>query len=394
MFKRQIKNLLITFLTLISFGMSAFAADDFVRFEDLYEIEGVYYKKFTSEPFNGVAQFYYNKLYFYYGKERISSNEYYQNGKLIMKEEFCKNGRLIYKRKLKGGLFKGEDGKYVNYHCNGKIEAQWTKLGGKIVGDFLQYYPNGQLKRRTPYSNGEVNGVVEWYEEDGSLIDKTTYVDGERNGPYLTFYRNGALKSEVVQREGKNEGYELSFFENGKIKFKDLWKNGKRDGWSFEYDNSGEIIKKRFYDDSRMINPILSTYVVSGFPICQILSSKGQFCKSLNKGVSASYSFSKMDQYKKLYINPKRVLIVNEDWRYIFDIIKTNDKMQIRFTDEALKATYGTIATFDIQFSEEKRNWFLVGSVVDDIRGSEDDRKVIGQYRKYDPPIPFLDTSN
>ena len=67
------------------------------------------------------------------------------------------------------------------------------------------------------------------------------------------------------------------------------------------------------------------------------------------------------------------------------------NKAKLIFTDEALKATYYTAVTYDLEFNEDIKNWFLVGSVVDDIRGSEDDRKVIGQFRKYDPPIPFLE---
>ena len=48
MLKKQIKTLLITFLTLIPFGMSAFAADDVVGADDLYEMEGVMSKNILS----------------------------------------------------------------------------------------------------------------------------------------------------------------------------------------------------------------------------------------------------------------------------------------------------------------------------------------------------------
>lgn len=61
MITKILRTQLLTLLVLISFGMSAFAAAadaDVVSLEDLYELDSVYFQKFTSEPFNGTATVY------------------------------------------------------------------------------------------------------------------------------------------------------------------------------------------------------------------------------------------------------------------------------------------------------------------------------------------------
>ena len=138
-------------------------------------------------------------------------------------------------------------------------------------------------------------------------------------------------------------------------------------------------------------NAISISDVINRFPICTIQSSIGQICKSLSIKERQHYSFANFNNYEQKYVNNTKGAVFNEDWRYVLDILETEDKTQLILMDEALTATYYTVVTYDIEFSETERNWFLIGSVVDDLRGSEDDRKVIGQYRKYNPPIPFLE---
>ena len=418
MISKVLKTQLLTFMTLIAFGMSAFAAaDDVVSLEDLYELDGVYYKKFTSEPFSGTLRYHFNKLHFDDGKERISSNEYYQNGKLIMKEEFCKNGRLKSKHKLNGNLSAYEDGKYVIYHCNGKIESQWSVLNGKTEGDFLKYYENGKMLRKTPYKKGKINGVVERYEEDGKLADTKTYVEDKLNGVSSKFYPNGNIAIKTEYLNDKKDGATLYYSADGDLLRKEQFKKGKRDGVSFVYHKKKSITEEWLFKNGVALKPLSPLVILEGFPICSVLSSKGQFCKSLDKKSRQSYNFNKLkkSRFKPKVDWPNRFELKSADWRYSFELVplkgvkkKTflnpNTKQtfeaivgntaKLQFTDEALTATYYTVVTYDLEFSEKEQNWFLMGSVVDDLRGNEEDRKVIGKYRKYDPPIPFLNALN
>ena len=404
----------VAILTFISFGMSAFGSENTVLFEELYEADGVFYKKFTSEPFNGIAKFYYNKLYFDDGKERLNANEYFQNGRVIMKEEFCKNGRLKYKRKLKGNLLAFEDGKYINYHCNGNIEYQWTILNGEKEGEFLSYDEDGKLLRKTPYKKGKINGVVEHYYGDGTLANTKTYVNNKLNGVTSLFYPNGNIEIETNYLNDKKDGEVLSYSEEGYLKKKEQFKEGRKDGISFIYWKKEGPTEEHLFKNGFSLKPFTPLSYIESFPICYVQSSKGQFCKSLSKEDRQTYSFNKLKKrvFKPTVDWPNSVALESKDWRYLFKIVpiegvekqtfvnkKTleqydgivGNKVKLQFTDEALKATYYTVVTYDLEFNEDKKNWFVVGSVVDDIRGSEDDRKVIGQYRKYDPPIPFLE---
>ena len=131
------KNLFITplvLLCLVSFPSWGLTLDDLVQ------RNGLYYKKFTSVPFNGEIE----------GQFQGSFKDGKKDGPW---EAYWENGQLYYK-----GNFR-----------NGKEEGSW-----------VIHHSNGLLREKGVYKNGRKEGFWEWFLDDGSIWkDKTgTFKNG------------------------------------------------------------------------------------------------------------------------------------------------------------------------------------------------------------------------
>ena len=110
-----------------------------VKWKDLVERDGIYYKKFTDIPFTGnVTGIFQGKIKD--GKKHGSWVWYHDNGQLYSKETF-KDGKL--------------DGPYVSYHENGQLSFKGTYKDGKKVGPWVRYHLDGRLGNKVTYKDGE-----------------------------------------------------------------------------------------------------------------------------------------------------------------------------------------------------------------------------------------------
>ena len=109
------------------FAPSLAAGEEGVKIYDLVERGGLFYKKFTDEPFTGKTT-----------------------------------------------------GQY-----------QYTYRRGKWHGPFVVYDPKGQLSWKGTYKDGKSEGPWFWYYENGQLEWKETYKDGKREGPWVFYNEDG-----------------------------------------------------------------------------------------------------------------------------------------------------------------------------------------------------------
>ena len=107
------KNFLIISLLILSVGV----CQREYNYNNLVEIDGVWYKKFSDEPING-------KVYGYYGEEDKKLTRV-DIGELV-------NGK--------------EEGKWTDYYENGQIESEGNYKDGKEDGKWTLYHENGQIK--------------------------------------------------------------------------------------------------------------------------------------------------------------------------------------------------------------------------------------------------------
>jgi hypothetical protein len=130
----MIRILAIALLSLSLTASGAFSTS----FNDLIEREGLYYKKFTDEPFTG------------------SLDEGESWGVL-------KNGK--------------REGPWVTDYVNGQLSWKGVFKSGKREGPWVAYWANGQLRFKGAYKNGDREGPWVGYNSDGTK-------DQARSGTY------------------------------------------------------------------------------------------------------------------------------------------------------------------------------------------------------------------
>jgi len=127
--------------------------------ENIFEIDGVYYKKGTNVPFTG---------------EFIGQ----------------KNGILETKGRYKNGK---RDGLWIDYHENGQIWYQGEFKNGEPHGVFIGFYPNGITATKRTYKNGLIEGLSESFTENGRLELRVNYKNGKQDGLVKFFHEDGTI---------------------------------------------------------------------------------------------------------------------------------------------------------------------------------------------------------
>ena len=129
------KHLLIIFSLLLT---SVSWSKD-VDYNDLVKRDGLFYEKFTNQPFTGTT-----------------------------------TGR--HHGKFKDGKLEGEG---LTYHDNGQLWIKQYHKDGKKEGEELSYYQNGQLHMKRNYMNGYIEGKWLTYNKNGKLEKTVIFKDGK-----------------------------------------------------------------------------------------------------------------------------------------------------------------------------------------------------------------------
>jgi uncharacterized protein len=231
------KRLLTTLVILTVLFAPSLAVAEEVKIDDLVETDGLFYKKFSTEPFTGKTEgrkqytFRRGKKHgpyaFFYENGRVEYTGNFKNGyqdglqkgffesgelntkgvvsdrgRLVVNEMYFKNGRLREKvilKRSKGDGYPGEGwdigphGPVVAYHENGQLSAKGTYKDGKGEGPWLYYHENGQLYAKGTYLNDKKEGFVIFYNRDGTKdMDGKCCENHEGSGTY----RNGKKVSD------------------------------------------------------------------------------------------------------------------------------------------------------------------------------------------------------
>ncbi|MAD58202.1 MAG: hypothetical protein CMK44_06480 [Porticoccus sp.] len=127
--------------------------------------------------------------------------------------------------------------------------------------------------------------------------------------------------------------------------------------------------------------------VLIGFPFCTISSSYSQKCKNMTDEEQADFTPSMIDEITGIEKAANTLHVTTDDWVYSFSISNSgSNKAILRFTDDAKLNTYLSSTKFDVQWSKEKKNWFMLGEITDYSSGISEDK---GKYISYPDPIPF-----
>lgn len=167
----------------------------------LVERDGVFYKKFSNEPFTG---------------EVVSGGGRLKNGK--------------------------KEGMWETYFTNGQLSSKGSYKNGESEGLWEVYSSDGGLISKGSYKNGEREGLWIYYLY-GLPSSKINYKKGTQHG-HSEYYKYGRLTEKGSFDEGKKTGLWLSYHQNGKLKSKGVFSNSERLGeWVFCNEKSTPIIE-------------------------------------------------------------------------------------------------------------------------------------------------------
>lgn len=161
------------------------------------------------------------------------------------------------------------DGKYSEFHPNGKpfIEGQYRK--GRQDGEWVYYFDNGQVNRKATYKDGKPNGSWEVRRADGTLAAKRGFKDGLRDGEWITYDDSGKQPlAEEHYVAGVEDGVWKTWNANGKQKQQASFKNGKRDGLWTEWDDKGQKLIEYTFTDGKL-NGTTTRWFADGKKIVQ-----------------------------------------------------------------------------------------------------------------------------
>ncbi|MDB3932951.1 hypothetical protein N9393_01315 [Luminiphilus sp.] len=214
-----------TLLSLFLILLSACSEPTIDR-DELVEREGIFYEKFSNEPYSGKT-----------------------------------TGRTI------GKIVEGNyEGGVLTYHENGQLESQQVIVRGVREGEFRGFDEEGNIELVTLVANGELNGQARFFKE-GELSEVITYKNGVRHGLYESFsevssYRKGryddgmmvgkwelTLNADTINgieefmTLEKSEGRHPTarFHPNGQVAESGMRESGGKVGTWYYYDKEGDL---------------------------------------------------------------------------------------------------------------------------------------------------------
>jgi antitoxin component YwqK of YwqJK toxin-antitoxin module len=162
------------------------------------------------------------------------------------------------------------DGKYREFHPNGKpfIEGQFAE--GRQVGEWTYYFDNGQINRKATFKDGKLDGKWDVLREDGTLAGKRSFKDGKRDGDWITYDPTGKQPiSEEHYANGEEDGEWKTWYPNGQLRQQVTFKAGKREGMGGEWDDKGNKLVEANYKNGKFDGQA-TRYFADGKKIVQV----------------------------------------------------------------------------------------------------------------------------
>ena len=239
--------------------------------DQLVERDGVFYEKFSTEPFTGSVT----------GRTSGRMSKGLFNGLVTT---FDEEGRLSAQLMHVNGLANGE---YSEFYPSGQLKSKGRYKDDVSDGNFEMFSESGTLSATYTFVAGKLEGIAYFYRENGELWFSEEYDDDIKNGEYREYYEGGSLKTHGTYRNGfkfgkwafstekvvnptldiivvphsvamvnygelmTENGESAQFHKNGYVESAGLRKNGLKDGsWKF-YDEEGGMVRTVEYEDGK-----------------------------------------------------------------------------------------------------------------------------------------------
>ena len=236
---------LLLFFSLIS------CSKEKVDYEDLVNIQGKYYKKYTNTPFTGITtglkqgKIKKGKMYgdwkIYWKNGVIREILFIHNGKPDGRREvFDTKGELRFVKIYDKGNVKNEFNHFV-YYENNQLKEEGYFFDDKKNGKWISYKENGDIRKMEHFTNNLLDGESVYYYKNGKVSEKGNYINGVPNGEWNDFFENGNLHILYSCLNNKKDGDFSLYDKEGSLMVEGTYKENKMtDTWTI-YEKNGKI---------------------------------------------------------------------------------------------------------------------------------------------------------
>ena len=178
-------------------------------YNELDEINDVYFDRSTSEPFTGIIQDTTSNTGDFM---RIHIENGIANGPF---EGFYDEDRTVPKWKVQYVNGKKE-GKYIHFFENGAVNFVVNMKSDRMHGKRHCYYEDGALMHIHHYRNDKEHGLTKTFYPEGQVIEKVHYKNGLKHGKFKKYHKNGKRKQTGSFKNDELNGTFKQYDESGK----------------------------------------------------------------------------------------------------------------------------------------------------------------------------------
>ncbi len=176
-----------------------------------------------------------------------------------VRREYSPDGKIVAAYIMSKGAVSGmgiidetglRQGKWSDFHENGKILAEGLYENSVRVGEWKFYHENGALEQIGSYSKkGNSFGTWKWYYDDGTLRREETFVEGVPDGQMQEFDSKGGIMVKGEYSYGEPNGPWLSTVHGWREEGE--YVEGIKEGvWKFFYPNNQLLYQGKYVDDT------------------------------------------------------------------------------------------------------------------------------------------------
>ncbi len=138
---------------------------------------------------------------------------------------------------------KVRNGRFVQYHANGRPKLLVTYRNGKAHGKLARWYWSGHKLETGQYRDGLPVGLWTTYDPQGRRFIERTLVAGKTHGLRKVWYRNSGRVTRVITTFSQNayHGRQTYFGHNGRRLRVCHWRHNRKDGRWTTFDPNGRI---------------------------------------------------------------------------------------------------------------------------------------------------------
>lgn len=145
-------------------------------------------------------------------------------------------------------------GKWVDFHDNGKIRYTGEFKNNEPIGEFLYYSEEGTLVAKNNYLKKSNITETEMYAANGKVIAKGKYINKKKHDKWEYFSEeNGALILTENYENGIIVGKSVAYSSVTQIVLEEIeYSNGMKNGICNRYYDNGRIMERATYQNDKL----------------------------------------------------------------------------------------------------------------------------------------------